>query len=373
LASSSYYKTIQTIAQSRQARVPFPARTQDIRKRLFAPNTHFITSTEAWSQSLYTAAFRRHTRYYTSSRKALSSAPKKDEKVASVKRLPSDKCKIEFFHSKYDFRDYNIRSLEYKDSREDMDDSLHNGIFTVHFHSTPIVKAAVEYYFNNSELVRQELEYYSRKTKRWKKFPFAGLKNDPEILYYKGKGSRPIPLRVRSEYEDDTSSDDERGSSKKNKKLIAIGEDKPKVMEMLYILNVIAQRLSRLEFRRTNEDKYKISSKFINMGEAISTSDWIMQQASIDEELSGIILRNPGALQHIVTCFAELDELWNHEKDPFVEEEDEMEKYRKATKPDIRHRGKKKKTKKKREEEKQKMLKKREKSRSSYPEEMYFA
>jgi hypothetical protein len=321
--------------------------------RCSALHIKFTALTKIWIPLHYDIACQYQIRWYTSHHKTL--APEIESDKIVTKRLPRDKCKIEFFHSRHDFRDYDERSREYKDSAEDMDDSYHNGIFTVHFHSSPIVKAAVEYYNNNVALVRQQLEYYSKITKRWKKFPFASLKDDPEIQYYAGKGSRPMPLRVKSEYEGYEPTDDEIGQN--YGKVIAIGEDKPKVMEMLYILKVIAQRLGRLEFRRTDEDKYQISSKFINMGEAISTSDWIMHQATIDEELSGIILRRPGALQHIVTCFAEFDELWNHERDPFVEEEDEMEKYRKPSKPDVRVRGKKKKTKKKREEEKKKKQK----------------
>ena len=320
--------------------------------------------------SYYAVARRCHIRYYSSHHRTL--APMPENAKTPVKRLPRDKCKIEFFHSRHDFRDYNERNREYTDATEDMDDSYHNGIFTVHFHSTAIAKTAVEYYNNNSNLVRQQLEYYAKDSKRWKKFPFSSLNSDPEIQYYKGKGSRPIPLRVKSEYEEDDSSDDDNSPPNKNGKLIAIGEDKPKVIEILYILQVISQRFARLEFRRTDEDKYKISSKFINMGESISITDWLMDQAAMDDELSGIILRRPGALQHLVTCFAEFDELWNHEKDPFVDEEDEMEKYRERTKPDIRKTGKKKKTKEKRERDKQKILKRKTRYEDPMEDTTYF-
>ena len=327
----------------------------------------------SWTPLNDALARRYQIRCYTSNHKTFAPSPESAKTAArSIKRLRQDQCKIEFFHSRHDFRDYAERSREYKDSAEDMDDSDHNGIFTVFFHSNPIVKAAVEYYNNNSTLVRQQLEYYAKGTKRWKRFPFTSLNKDPEIQYYKGKGSRPIPLRVKSEYEESDSSDDERGSMKKYEKVIAIGEDKPKVLEVLYIIKVIAQRLGRLEFQRTDEDKHMMSSKFINMGAPISTSDWLTHQAMIDEELSTIILRQPGALQHIVTCFAEFDELWNHEKDPFADEVDEMEKYRKPSIPDVRNRGKKKKSKERKEEEKQKKLKKLNKNRLSYSNELYF-
>jgi hypothetical protein len=358
------------VAKLRQPSISLCTHPYHKSKRYFAPLVSLTSMKNAQTLLVRcTIACRHQTRCYNSKHKTLPHEPEIEKEV--IKHLPSDKCKVEFFHSKHDFRDYFERSREYVDAREDMDDSYHNGIFTVHFHSNPIVKTAIEYYNNKSGMVRQELEYYARKTKQWKKFPFAGLSNDPDIQYYKGKGSRPIPLRVRSEYEEYTTWDDERGPSKKHEKLIAIGEDKPKVMEILYILKVISQRFRRLEFQRTDEDKHKISSKIINMGAPISLEQWIKDQATIDEELSVVLLRQPGALQHIVTCFAELDILWNFEKDPFVvDEEDDMEKYRKRTKPDIRHRGKKKKTKEKREREK--MKKKRRSRLHADPEDMYF-
>ena len=303
-----------------------------------------------WLRFRYPTTCRCQTRLYMSRPKALSPLPERGENA--IKRLPRDKCKIEFFHSRHDFRDYNERSRGYEDSKEDMDDSYHNGIFTVPFHSKAIVKVAIEYYNNNSEVVQQQLEYYAKHSKRWKKFPFDYIDNDKDIQYYKGKGSRPIPLRVKSEYE---GSDDEKGTSETREKVIAIGEEKPKVLEILSIIKTLSQRLVGFEFHRTDEDKYKMSSKFVKMGEPISISDWMKQQMTIDEELSGVILRQPGALEHITTCLAEFDELWNPEKDPFIDdEEDEMEQYRKPVKADVRIKGNKKKKAKKANEKKKK-------------------
>lgn len=326
-----------------------------------------------WLRFRYPTTCRCQTRLYMSRPKALSPLPERRENA--IKRLPRDKCKIEFFHSRHDFRDYNERSRGYEDSREDMDDSYHNGIFTVHFHSNAIVKTAIEYYNNKSTLVRQQLEYYTKHTKRWKKFPFDNIEKDPEIQYYKGKGSRPIPLRVKSEYED---SDDEKGTSKTNEKVIAVGEEKPKVLEMLTIIKIISQRLGGFEYQRTIEDKHKMSSKFINMGKPISISDWLKHQMTIDLGLSRVILRQPGALQHLTTCFVEFDTLWQHEKDPFVDdEEDEMEKHRKPSKPDVRKKEKKKKKVKKKEKEKiekEKKMKKQQRldaMESSFPFKLY--
>lgn len=327
---------------------------------------------EVWLRFRYPTSCRCQTRLYVSRSRALAPLPERGEN--SIQRLPRNKCKIEFFHSRHDFRDYNERSRGYEEY-EDMDDSYHNGIFTVYFHSNAIVKTAIEYYNNNSALVRQQLEYYTKHTKRWKKFPFDSIENDPEIQYYKGKGSRPIPLRVKSEYED---SDDEEETSERNEKVIAVGEEKPKVLEMLTIIKIISQRLGGFEYQRTIEDKHKMSSKFVNMGTPILISDWLKHQMTIDLGLSRVILRQPGALQHLTTCLTEFDTLWKHEKDPFVDDEDdEMEKYRKRSIPDVRKKEKKSKKAKKKHEEKmkkEKMMKKQQRldaMESSLPFKLY--
>jgi hypothetical protein len=236
-----------------------------------------------------------------------------------VKHLPKNMCKIEFCHSKYDLKDYHERNRGYEDSDEDRDDSDHQGIFTVRFDVNAIIRIANDYYMGKD--VRNELEYYTHTTKQWKKFPTTAMKDDPDIHYYQGKGSRPIPLRIRSSYQiyNDGLSDDD----KSNEKVIASREEKPMVIDMLYIINQLSQRLVRLEYKRIKGKKYNIASQFINMNQPTSIQEWLLQQMKIDRDLYHIILRHPNSIQHISTCLAEFDHLWIDEEDPFLPYDDE--------------------------------------------------
>jgi hypothetical protein len=275
--------------------------------------TNYSNQQQRLIQSKLCIINQQQTRPYMSYRKKLQL--KGGKKI--IKVLPKDMCKVEFCHTKYDIKDYHERNRGYEDSDEDRDDSDHHGIFTVRFDVNSILRMADDYY-GTAENVRNELEYYTHTTKNWKKFPTTAMKDDPDIMYYKGKGSRPIPLRTRSSYQvyNDGFSDDD--DDAKNEKVIASRDEKPMVLDMLYIINQLSQRLTRLEYNRNSEDKYMIASKFINMNEPISIQNWLIQQMNIDKDLFHIVLRHPNSLQHISTCLAEFDHLWVVEEDPFI-------------------------------------------------------
>jgi hypothetical protein len=255
------------------------------------------------------------TRHYVSRRKQ----PYSNEHAKVVKRLPKHMCKLEFCHTKYDLRDYFERIRGWSDSDEDMDNTLHKGIFTVRFGRSHIMNKAIDYYGKKKKaLVRQQLQYYSMKQKRWVRFPFANIYKEPDFTYYKGKGSRPIPLRVLSEYQDaDGSLSAKYRMNPKYEKMIAVPEDRPKVWAMLCIIRHISQRMIHLEYHRTPEDKYVILSKIVNVNSPVPILHWLTEQMKIDYDLRQVVISLPGALQHITTCLAEHDSLWVPDQDPF--------------------------------------------------------
>jgi hypothetical protein len=217
-----------------------------------------------------------------------------------IPKLPINMCKVEFCHSSYDLEEYAHR-LRNVDEYEDRDDSLHRGIFKLRWDIHSIFKMANAYY---AEKTNKKLEYFGYVSKTWKRL--IDLESDgQDVTYYQGKGGRPMPIRIRSRFkEEDLSDSDEPNPPEEINRWVELLEGET----MREAVRDLVKRLKACNYRRVSTTE--IASPHIGNNVPIATTEWITEQASIDESLARLLINRPGALQHIAYCIYQFDSLW---------------------------------------------------------------